>query len=218
MTRSPTPTRFAVLLLLYLCVVSGQGRADEPTCLDAPSATCLGVLASQHAKTLARSESWRAITENLLLAGRVDDAKALAGNLSDPWHTSFLEETEAVVEVATKALTDPSRDAPLEPILRLGDFSVSKERTLSRYDRVSKSYHILALALLGEQPFSRGGTAWLVEAEKAHAARKLPPRNATLQLVLGAKSLARDHRQDIRVAAQRRLDRFGECLFHFPPF
>ena len=116
---------------------------------------------------------------DLVLAGRADDANALAGNLSDPWHKSFLEEYTAVVEVATNARTNPSHDASLAPILRLSDFSISNDRTLWRYDRISSSYHLLALELLGEQPFSRGGASWLVDAEKAHLAairlRPTPP-------------------------------------------
>ena len=178
------PARLTAFLILYLCVLGGQSRADEPICLHTPSAACLGILAAQHAKALVRSENWRPITQDLVLAGRADDAKALAGNLSDPWHKSFLEEYTAVVEVATNARTNPALDAPLAPILRLSDFSISNDRTLSRYDRISSSYHLLALELLGEQPFSRGGTPWLVEAEKAHAGRNPPPPNATLQVVL----------------------------------
>jgi hypothetical protein len=54
-------------------------------------------------KALVRSENWRAIIQDLVLAGRAGDAKPLAGNLSDPWHKSFLEEYTAVVEVATNA-------------------------------------------------------------------------------------------------------------------
>jgi hypothetical protein len=136
-------------------------------------------LAAQHPKALVRSENWRAIIQDLVLAGRPDDANALAGNPSDPWHKSFLEEYMAVVEVATNARTNPSHDASLAPILRLIDFSISNDRTLSRYDRISSSYHLLALELLGEQPFSRGGASWLVDAEKAHLAairlRPTPP-------------------------------------------
>jgi tetratricopeptide (TPR) repeat protein len=124
------------------------------------------------------------ITETLVLAGRADDAKALAGNLSDPWHKSSLEETTGIAEVATNARANPLHDAPLQPILGLSDFSISKERTLSRYDRISKSFHLLALELLGEQPYSRGGQPWLVEAEKAHAGRNPPPPNATLKSLL----------------------------------
>src|SRR6516165_2863607 len=98
MTRSPMPARLTAFLILYLCVVGGQSRADEPICLDAPTGACLGILAAQHAKALVRSENWRAIIQDLVLAGRAGDAKALAGNLSDagrtplavrsllPWH------------------------------------------------------------------------------------------------------------------------------------
>ena len=103
MTRSPMPARLTAFLILYLCVVGGQSRADEPICLDAPTGACLGILAAQHAKALVRSENWRAIIQDLVLAGRAGDAKPLAGNLSDPWHKSFLEEYTAVVEVATNA-------------------------------------------------------------------------------------------------------------------
>ena len=184
MTRSRMPARLTAFLILYLCVVGGEIRADEPICLDAPSAACLGTLAAQHTKALVRSENWRTIIQDLVLAGRADDAKALAGNLSDPWQKSFLEEITVVVEVATNARTNPWHDAPLAPILRLSDFSISNDRTLSRYDRISSSYHLLALELLGEQPSSRDGTPWLVKAEKAHAGRKPPPSNATLQVVL----------------------------------
>ena len=70
-------------------------------------------------KALVRSENWRAIIQDLVLAGRAADAKALAGNLTDPWHKSFLEEYTAVAEVATNARTNPSHDASLAPILRL---------------------------------------------------------------------------------------------------
>ena len=184
MTRRPMPTRLTAFLISCLCVLGGQSRADESICVHAPSAACLGKLAAQHAKALARSETWWAITRNLVLAGRADDAKALAGNLSDPWHKSSLEETTAIAEVATNARANPVLAASLEPILGLSDFSISKERTLSRYDRISGSYHLLALELLGEQPYARSGKPWLVDAEKAHAGRNPPLPNATLQVVL----------------------------------
>jgi tetratricopeptide (TPR) repeat protein len=167
-----------------MCIVGGQSRADEQTCLQNPTAACLGVLAAQDAKALVRSESWRAITEDLALAARVDDAEALAGNLSDPFHKMHLEQTAAIVRVATEARVAPAQAASLQPILKLGDFRLTKGRTFSRYDRISSGYHLLALELLGEQPFSRGGTPWLVEAEKAHAGRNPAPPNATLKLVL----------------------------------
>ena len=184
LTQLPMPSRLTMFLFLALCLIGGHSRADELTCLHSPTAACLGALAAQHAKALVRSESWRAITHDLVLAGRVDDAKGLAGNLSDPFYKSSLEEITAIVSVATDARATPSHAAPLEPILGLGDFRFSNERTLSRFDRISSSYHLLVLELLGEQPFSRGGKPWLVEAEKAHAGRNPPPSNATLQVVL----------------------------------
>jgi tetratricopeptide (TPR) repeat protein len=178
------PTRLMSFLILCLCVFGGQSRADEPICVHAPTVACLGKLAARHAKALARSEFWQPITQNLVLAGRADDAKALAGNLSELWHKSSLEETMAIAEVATNARATPLRETTLEPILRLDDFTISKKLTFSRYDRISKSYHLLALELLGEQPYARGGRPWLVDAEKAHARRSPPLPNATLQVVL----------------------------------
>src|SRR5262249_20023939 len=89
MTGSPMPARLTAFLILYLCVLGGQSRSDEPICLHTPSAACLGILAAQHAEALVRSENWRPITQDLVLAGRADDAKALAGNLSDPWQCAL---------------------------------------------------------------------------------------------------------------------------------
>lgn len=201
----------AILLGLVLSAIQTTAAANTK-CADNPSVACVAEIAAQNARSLEHSGRfsghdlkelyrWRSILLNLAVAGRIDDAKELA-HKTPPAGKAFLEQEIAALRIAAAAKADPSNAASLDALSALGDS-----------DRISAALYLLALDLAYEQPYTRGGDPWLVDAEKAYAANRRPVCNSTLKAALQRWSeIVENMRGASRVSAHTKLaDAYSRC-------
>jgi tetratricopeptide (TPR) repeat protein len=162
--------RTATLLGLMLSFIQTAVAADTK-CADNPSVACVAEIAAQNARSLERSSRWESILLNLAVAGRIGDAEQLAHKL--PNGKAWLEQEITALRIAAAAKANPSNAASLDALSTLGDVN-----------RISQALNLLVLDLAHEQPYTRGGEPWLVDAEKAYATNHRVACNSTLKSAL----------------------------------
>lgn len=170
-----TTVRIAALFGLLIFAVQPTSAADTK-CIESPNVECVAEIAAQSARKLDRSTRWDAILDNLAVAGRTDVAEELANRLPKvSWPSeAWLQEKIIALRIAATARENPSHAGTLDALSPLDNDP----------QRISTTLHYVILDLAGEQPYTRGGTTWLVDAEKAYASSHRAACSATSQAVL----------------------------------
>lgn len=142
---------------------------------------CLAGLAARLAPLVSNPYTLAYISTDLARAGKISQAEQIAGRIADPVNRDSAEEAIAVSksELAIRA-NAPDSDI-LAPIEQLGTATNSK---LPPLVRVSGAYYILGLELLGQHPFSNGGSGFIVEPERSLYERSIPPVSHPITLVV----------------------------------
>ena len=167
--------RVAALFGLLVFPVQSASAAD-PKCMASPTVECVAEIAAQSARRLDRGTRWEEILGKLAVAGRTDVAEELSSRLPNvSWPSkAWLQEKIIALRIAAAARANASSAGTLDALSALdGD-----------PQRISTTLYYAFLDLAGEQPYTRGGTPWLVDAEKAYASRHRAACNATSQAVL----------------------------------
>lgn len=170
-----TTVGIATLFGLLVFAVQPASAADTK-CIENPTAQCVAEIAAQRARRLDRSTRWEEILGLLAVAGRTDVAEELSSRLPKvSWPSKdWLQEKIIALRIAATARANASHVGTLDALSALD----------SDPERISRTLYFVFMDMAGEQPYTRGGTPWLVDAEKAYASRHRAACNATTQAVL----------------------------------
>lgn len=160
---------------------NSAASVSSAECITPADVDCLAGLAARLAPLVSNPYTLAYISTDLARAGKIPEAEQIAGRIADPVNRDSAEEAIAVFksELAIRA-NAPDNDI-LAPIEQLGTSTNSK---LPPLVRVSGAYYILGLELLGQHPFSNGGSGFIVEPERSLYERSIPPVSHPITLVV----------------------------------